>query len=132
MFISYDYISGLMHLLLILSGVVIVAAMTFSHYIVNFPRLFFGLASFILNFISVSIVEMFMRIMRAFALEYLFDLLLTKLGNFCFHDKTRSISFIIVLSIAYLTLLLTFQNGGRVPPGRLGLPSLSHVHMVSG
>jgi len=111
MFASYEYISTLMHLLLVLAGIVIVATMMVSNFIVNFPRLFLRLTSFLFNVVGVSVVEIFLKILRVFALELLFNLILAQIGKFCLHN-VKSMIFILTLSLIYS--LINFQESSFV------------------
>jgi tetratricopeptide (TPR) repeat protein len=108
MFASIEYLTELMHLLLILSGILIVAAMMLSNLIVNFHHFFLRFVSVLLSIIGPPI-EILFRILRLLVLEFLFNLVLAQLGKLRSHSA-KSIGFILIASLVYLLLLITFQR----------------------
>ncbi len=108
MFASIEYISGLMHLLLILSGIIIVAAMMFSNLIISFPRLCLRFAAFLFDTVGATVVEILMKILRSSVLEFLFNLTFNQLDK-CSRN-VRSVGFILIASLACVLLLVALQG----------------------
>jgi hypothetical protein len=79
---SYNMILGPLYTLLFWGGVLVFCSLLLGRLIVNFPRLFFGLFSLIIEIFTFSF-EAAIRLLRLLAIHYIFSFIINKINNYC-------------------------------------------------